>query len=343
MQNERVAWVDYAKGLCIVLVVMMHCTLNYGDQVGAEGWLHAVVDFARPFRMPDFFLISGLFLSLSINGPRLEFVDRKIIHFAYFYLLWLTIQFAVIYDAELIGDPAAWALRYLHALIEPTNTLWFVHMLAIFYAVTRLLRRLPKALVLAVAAGLQVAYQADLITADWRVLNHFSERYVFFFAGYAYAPQIFDFAKRVGAHARAALAGLAAWAIVNGAIVAAEIHEAPFVGLVLGFAGAAAIVSFGVLMAGHDWAKPLRHAGANSIVVYLTFFFPMMVMFKLLKETGLITDVGTATALTTLVAVVAPLVFHHLIKNTPLNFLYVRPAVFRLSTYLPRRDAQAAA
>ena len=29
--------------------------------------MHLVVEFVRPFRMPDFFLLSGLFLPLVIN------------------------------------------------------------------------------------------------------------------------------------------------------------------------------------------------------------------------------------------------------------------------------------
>ena len=62
--ESRVAWVDYAKGFCIVFVVMMHSTLGVGNTLGQEGWLHSVVAFAKPFRMPDFFLISGLFLSV---------------------------------------------------------------------------------------------------------------------------------------------------------------------------------------------------------------------------------------------------------------------------------------
>ena len=55
------AWVDYAKGLCIVMVVMMHSTLGVEQAAGAHSFMGAVVAFAKPFRMPDFFLISGLF------------------------------------------------------------------------------------------------------------------------------------------------------------------------------------------------------------------------------------------------------------------------------------------
>lgn len=57
--TDRVDWVDYAKGFCIVFVVMMHSTLGVEAAAGHEGFMHYVVAFAKPFRMPDFFMISG--------------------------------------------------------------------------------------------------------------------------------------------------------------------------------------------------------------------------------------------------------------------------------------------
>ena len=93
--RQRVDWVDYAKGFCIVFVVMMHSTLGVGLAMGQEGWLHTVVAFAKPFRMPDFFLISGLFLAQVIDRDWRTYLDRKVLHFAYFYLLWTAIQFAL--------------------------------------------------------------------------------------------------------------------------------------------------------------------------------------------------------------------------------------------------------
>ena len=57
----RVDWVDYAKGICIVMVVMMHSVLGVEAATGQTGFMHFLVAFAKPFRMPDFFLISGLF------------------------------------------------------------------------------------------------------------------------------------------------------------------------------------------------------------------------------------------------------------------------------------------
>ena len=52
----RVDWVDYAKGICIVMVVMMHSVLGVEAAAQQTGFMHWLVMFAKPFRMPDFFL-----------------------------------------------------------------------------------------------------------------------------------------------------------------------------------------------------------------------------------------------------------------------------------------------
>ena len=57
-------------------------TLGVEQAAGREGWMHAAVALARPFRMPDFFLISGLFLARVIDRARRDYLDRKVLHFA---------------------------------------------------------------------------------------------------------------------------------------------------------------------------------------------------------------------------------------------------------------------
>ncbi len=339
MAQSRIDWVDYAKGLCISLVVMMHATLSYGGLVNQEGWLHHVVEFARPFRMPYFFLLAGLFLGRSINSPLREYVDRKVIHFIYFYLLWLAIQMTLVEADVWMVDPAQFGRQVLIALTyEPYETLWFVHMLAVFYIVTRLVRKVPVAIVFLVAAGLQTIYHADLFDLGWTI-NRFCDRYVYFFIGYAAAPRIFEFAAFAQRHTWWTAVGIAAWAVLNGVMVHYRLHDEPFTSLAMGFLGAGAVVACGALLSRIKWAAPLRHVGANSIVVYLTFFFPVKVMHKILLYTGAIPDVGWASLAITIVAVVTPLMFHAVIKDTPLNFLYVRPARFRL---IPTQTPQSA-
>src|SRR3954471_8692797 len=157
---QRVDWVDYAKGFCIIFVVMMHSTLGVGQAAGQEGWLHTVVAFAKPFRMPDFFLISGLFLAQVIDRDWRLYLDRKVVHFVYFYLLWTAIQFAVkapvfVHDNGALGT--LWL--YVESFWEPFGTLWFIYLLPIFFVVTKLARslRVPSLAVWLAAAALQTA------------------------------------------------------------------------------------------------------------------------------------------------------------------------------------------
>ena len=143
-RSTRIDWVDYAKGICIVMVVMMHSTLGVEKAAGETGCMHAFVAFAQPFRMPDFFMISGLFLAVVIDRDWRTYLDRKVVHFAYFYVLWVTIQFAFKapgFAAE-HGWPACRRL-YLESFIEPFGTLWFIYLLPIFFVVTKLARGVP--------------------------------------------------------------------------------------------------------------------------------------------------------------------------------------------------------
>src|SRR6476469_1136984 len=118
--GQRVDWVDYAKGFCIVFVVMMHSTLGVGQAAGQEGWLHTVVAFAKPFRMPVFFLISGLFLAQVIDRDWRTYLDRKVVHFVYFYLLWTAIQFGLKAPGLMQANGVAGvAWLYLETFWEP--------------------------------------------------------------------------------------------------------------------------------------------------------------------------------------------------------------------------------
>ncbi|GAB6841571.1 putative membrane protein YcfT [Methylorubrum rhodinum] len=343
-EAARLAWVDVAKGLCILLVVMMHSTLGTGEAMGGEGFLHTVVAFAKPFRIPDFFLLSGLFLGRVIDRDWRLFADRRVVHFAYFYGLWVLIQ--SVFKAGLItadavgtgGKLAAFGLHLAEALVVPYSTLWFVYLLAVFSVVTKLLhRRVPPLVVLAVAALLQM-----LPTAGWPLLiEEFCGRYVYFFGGYLFAEWIFRFADRVRARIGLALVGLAVWAVVEAVLVFTptgfpehpSLAGLPGVSLALGTVGALAIVAFASLMtrAGGPVTAALRACGQRSIVIYLGFFLPMAFTRTLIAKSGVAIDIGLASLIVTVVAVTVPLAFERLVRGTRLDVLFRRPAAFHIA------------
>lgn len=336
--RERIDWVDYAKGFCIVFVVMMHSTLGVEAATGETGWLHALVEFARPFRMPDFFMISGLFLAQVIDRPWRQYLDRKLVHFAYFYVLWMTIQFVIKAPGMAANLGAVDVIRlYLLSFIDPFGTLWFIYLLPIFFIVVKLARRVPAPLIWAVGATLEIAH----LDTGWMVIDEFANRFVYFYTGYIFAPHIFALTARAQAKPKLALAGLALWAVINGTAVAAGIASMPFVSLVLGLIGAGAVVSAAALMAKSDLFKPLRYCGRNSIVIYLAFFLPMAIARGALIRLGLF-DVGTMSALVTVSGVIGSLALFWAVRGTPARFLFERPARFHLAEPKAKPALQAA-
>lgn len=339
LNPKRVAWVDYAKGFCIVMVVMMHSTLGVEAAAGEASWMGALVAFAKPFRMPDFFLISGLFLARVIGRPWRAYLDTKVVHFAYFYGLWVTIQFA--FKAPGIAAEAGWggvAQAYALAFIEPFGTLWFIYLLPIFFVVTKLARDVPQVLLWFAAAFVQIA---DIHTG-WIVIDEFCARFVYFYSGYVLAPYVFDFAETVFANRRAALLFLSSWALFEAVMVFGGYSELPVVNLGLGFLGALAVVAAGVLLSARSWALPLRYAGENSIVVYLAFFLPMAATRAALLKFAPELDLGTVALIVTAAGVITPLVLHMLVKNTQARFLFKRPAWAKLRPPAERRAVATA-
>jgi uncharacterized membrane protein YcfT len=335
----RIDWVDYAKGICIVMVVMMHSVLGVELAAGQTGFMHVLVAFAKPFRMPDFFLISGLFLAVVIDRDWRTFLDRKVVHFAYFYVLWVTIQFG--FKAPSFAAETGWAhvgLLYLESFIEPFGTLWFIYLLPVFFVVTKATRKMPPLAIWGVAALLEMAH----IATGWTVIDDFCARFVYFYSGFLFAHYVFALSDRARAQPALALAALALWALGNGGLVASGFSEWPLISLLSGLAGAGAIVTMGTLLARAHWLNFLRLCGEHSIVIYLAFFLPMAATRTLLLRTGLIHDIGTISLIVTVAGVVGALAIWRIALRAGANFLFERPTAFWIAPKKVQPALQAA-
>lgn len=332
--QPRIEWIDFGKGICIFMVVMLHTThLVEASHGGASGWLDHVVTFAKPFRMPDFFLLSGLLLGRVIDRPWKRYLDTKVVHFVYFYILWETILFVFFF---VIGLWDYWIPEwhrtrpllheYLYQMVQPFFPLWFIHSLPIYFVLTRAIKNVQPWLVIGVLAILHCLKP----TTDIMVVDQFWIRYIYFYSGFAFASHIFRIADWAAANRLGAALYLCAWLVLNQwAVMPPEFAELPLISLALGYAGSLAVIFVASLLSSVPWAGWLRYMGENSIVVYLTFAIPVVILDQM--TTRLISDVGTACLVVTVGAVGASLLVHGLVRNTPLRFLYERPAWMKLA------------
>ncbi len=337
--KPRIEWVDFAKGISIIMVVMLHVSLGVQRVLGDCTWFAYIVEWARPFRIPAFFLLSGLFLSRRVNWPWRRFIDRRVVHFAWFYVLWLVISF--IYKGPMFvrefgvdGTLKMFALSF----IDPFGTLWFIYLLAIFAVVTKLLKDVPAWIVWPAAALLEAAH----IHTGWMVPDEFASRFVHFYTGVIAAPHVFRFADALKRLSLPALfAALLIWAFIEAGFVFQDMARLPGISLMLGIVGSLAVVGAGVWLhraaTTWPWARWLdafRHLGQNTLTVYVAFVVFMgaarTVLVKLVPGLG----PDLISVLVLMAAITGPLVLQALVKGTALRYLFERPAWFSI---LPRR------
>jgi uncharacterized membrane protein YcfT len=103
--------------------------------------------------------------------------------------------------------------------------------------------------------------------------------------------------------------------------------DLPVASLVLGSAGAVAVICAMALLSRFPAAAFLRYLGRHSIVVYLAFFLPMAISRALFLEYAPFLGVGLISFLVTLAAVAGPVLIHYLTAMTGYGrFLFERPA-----------------
>ena len=139
--SARIAWLDTARGLGIVLVVIGHALGGLIDSPlgqGQDGFRRAFFAIYT-FHMPLFFLLSGLLITRRLEKGAGTFVRGLLPTVVWPYFLWLALQFTVIFAlGSLVNSPAH---SYWPVILSlPWNTVsqfWFLyalfwmHMLAV--------------------------------------------------------------------------------------------------------------------------------------------------------------------------------------------------------------------
>ncbi|MCK6424090.1 MAG: acyltransferase family protein [Burkholderiaceae bacterium] len=336
--RDRFGWVDFSKGVCILAVVALWVTHEFehrhiGFLAGQATLLDRFVWFAAPFRMPDFFLISGLFLSRVMDRPWKSYLDTKVVHYLYFFLLWtLIIVPAMWWFGRDTPSSLAEAATQLGGLVfgKPFAMLWFLLYLSIYCVVTRLTWRVPT-WIMAPVAVLLMLFPAQ--TGEYH-LDRFGVFFLYFYAGARFARHFFALADWARGHVRLAIGGLLLWVAVNKAIVMAGWTEQGSPGLlVMAFVGISAVIVFSAITWDRAWARWVTYLGRNSIAVYLGFYVPMV----LIVEGMLATRWGHQLSVVGLVAlagsVAISVAFFEVARRIGLGFLYERPNWARLKSH----------
>lgn len=129
---SRIDWVDIAKGIGIVLVVVGH-TLRGLANADLMAWTPVprfVDQFIYSFHMPLFFLLSGLFLTRSVSKLSFtQFLADKCRTILYPYVVWSSVTIAIKCCVGPLAHQQRSAVDIFDLLYAPIEQYWFLYVL----------------------------------------------------------------------------------------------------------------------------------------------------------------------------------------------------------------------
>jgi len=184
--STQYGWVDYAKGVGIILVVYGHVArgvFNAG-MIENEELFRLIDDVIYSFHMPLFFFLSGIFFvkSFTKRGGK-NLLISKLDSIVYPYILWSFIQGGFSYSLQAFTNFKTTIVDVLSLLWLPQDQFWFLYVLfLVFVLYVVLYSFLPKVFALFVLSFLMYAFKEDVYFI-WALINTTFNFGIYFCAG----------------------------------------------------------------------------------------------------------------------------------------------------------------
>lgn len=195
LQKTRYRWVDYIKGIAILLVVYRHVLIGIERSgiVVSEYMKDANMIFYS-FRMPLFFILSGIFISSSLakrSFRQLTGLKFELLIYPYFVWVFLQITFQILLSHYTNSNRTWIDYTYIFYLPRNLDQFWYLPALFNVTIVYALLKhkfkiRIEYQLVL----GL-ILYYVSMWARDISILSDWMDFYIFFAIGDAFSNILF--------------------------------------------------------------------------------------------------------------------------------------------------------
>lgn len=299
-REGRHAWLDYAKGLGIILVVFGHANRSVGrtpDMTWSEP-LRFADEVVYAFHMPLFFVLAGIAAGLSDGRPGSAW--RSLVWgIAVPYLIWTVIWFGM--KAALpsaVNHPLAIS-ELSRALVIPVEHFWFLYHLLfarLFWLVAQVAGRLddgrrgyvgPAIVVACFMAGSYLGGRPGL--ADQ--LGYFIGNVGFFGAGLLLSTKFSSGSDTVRPAVWDTLVLAAVFAFAFGLLRPGSVSAGMFIVAAL---GTAMMISFARLLPtpSGPGLRLLAFLGEASLAIYLVHLIVIAIVRTMLKFAGVPSEMG---------------------------------------------------
>lgn len=271
----RISWVDHARGIAILMIVYRHVTsgmIHTGLEVTSG--MYDLQEIFFNFRMPVFFVLSGVFVANSLRKrDRKTIVEDKISTILYPYLLWsLIIMSLQILFSQYTTAKKEWS--DLFCIIYQPRTIHLWYLLAMFnscmlyLALSRWIKNIYVHFAIAV-----VLHVLTFIPAikNLSLLSDPFFFYWYFFIGTCMAPILLDKEKSASFLKARNLKWILPLFVLGQWFWFTHRQETPqfmFIVLVINLIACyfVYIVSRQIALRGNDW---LAYLGQHSLYIYI--------------------------------------------------------------------------
>ncbi|MFL5742645.1 MAG: acyltransferase family protein [Flavisolibacter sp.] len=134
LQKKRLQWVDYLRGIAIILVVYRHALFGIErSKIAIPTFLENANMIFYSFRMPLFFILSGIFISRSLAKKTVkQLIGIKFENLLYPYLVWAFIQVTLQVFFSHFTNSNRGLVDYTYILYHPRNLDQFWYLPALF-------------------------------------------------------------------------------------------------------------------------------------------------------------------------------------------------------------------
>ncbi|MCD9029523.1 acyltransferase family protein [Luteimonas sp. BDR2-5] len=323
MADARETWIDSVKGLTISLVALHHVFVGVRENIGVPAEVSHWYAASTSIRMPLFFLVAGFFAAKSVQLPLRKFIDSKVLHFFYFYLVW-GIVYVVLRDGFASGVLGFIQNGFLKIILG--SYLWFLYALSLSFIILRVTSRISPIIQIAIFS----AFSAQIIIFhqdSQNIILKTLKIYPFFLIGTYASEWIRNFA--VISNWPQAL-GLGLGMILSYLAVGFfGLNSSAVLFYILAFFAIGTSLSSVYLLRNSFIGRMFSYIGERSLYIYLIHFIPAA-GFRVLAEKLGIRDAFSIVLLGTVVSIGLPIVIYNSLFKSRLKFLFVRPAVLRV-------------
>ncbi|MEO6669143.1 MAG: acyltransferase [Ferruginibacter sp.] len=344
LSNKRFGWIDYDRGISIILVTYRHCyetLFKSGVDLNSYPVFEYINVFFFGFRMPLFFIASGIFVSGSLAKRGLgAYSKNRVQSILWPLMVWGFIQISlqIIFGAYGLTNSDTHADSYLYLLIDPRRTgqFWYLNALffvGIIYSFLKMVFKVKLWQQFVIGIGLySFAAYIHSTTIDIGFAIDICQYYVFFAVGDAISGfMLKEKTAQVFTSWKTIIPLLTAFIVIQYFFTKINLekgdnyfveHHMPVFFILVALVGCAISIAFSFTLKKQQSLLFLRVVGYNSVHIYCMQIIAMSVTRLILMKVLHFTYVPGLVLITLTGGVLLPMIFYNIALRLNMWWLF---------------------